>query len=118
MCSYLPRLLFWSDNGKVPKIEKSDLLGQNRETLVTENLFSPVTLEADTDARRLYWIDTEREEVQFVNYNGTERHVVVRVPSAALFDIGIFRVSRHMVKLPLKRFTLMYIKHLLFRNNF
>lgn len=69
------------------------MLGNNRQTIVTKSIASPTVLEADHLDKRLFWLDSLREELQSVDYDGNDRNFIVRVPASTLFDFGIFRVS-------------------------
>lgn len=88
----LHRYLFWSDNGKHPKIERSDLGGKKRKTIVTENLISPLTLEADIFEKRIFWIDSYTEAILSTPYDGGKVTQIQRIPNSFLLDLGIFRV--------------------------
>ncbi|KAL3871189.1 hypothetical protein ACJMK2_039205, partial [Sinanodonta woodiana] len=71
-------LLFWSDCGRVPKIEVSSLSGKNRKWLVSSNLINPVSLEADYGTRRIYWVDPGRYTLESITYEGKERQILIR----------------------------------------
>lgn len=48
--------LFWSDNGIYTKIERSNLDGSNRSSLIYSEVIKSVTgLAADPATRTLYW---------------------------------------------------------------
>lgn len=87
------RYLFWSDNGRHPKIERSDMLGNDRHTIVTKHLVSPLSMEADRTTRRIYWIDSYTQSLLSASYEGEVVNMVTRVPTSTLFDIAIFRVK-------------------------
>ncbi|XP_053386904.1 low-density lipoprotein receptor-related protein 1-like isoform X3 [Mercenaria mercenaria] len=83
--------LFWSDNGKHPKIERSDLMGMSRHTIYSKYLVSPLTLEADIFGKRIYWIDSEQQSILSSTYNGEDVISIRRIPNSMLFDLAIFR---------------------------
>ncbi|XP_053387383.1 low-density lipoprotein receptor-related protein 1-like isoform X2 [Mercenaria mercenaria] len=83
--------LFWSDNGKHPKIERSDLMGMSRHTIFSKYLESPFTLEADIFGKRIYWIDSKYESILSTTYNGEDVILIQRIPNSMLFDLAIFR---------------------------
>ncbi|XP_060584429.1 prolow-density lipoprotein receptor-related protein 1-like [Ruditapes philippinarum] len=87
----LEGLLFWSDNGKHPKIERSDLKGDNRHTIVSKHLQSPLTLEADIFDKRIYWIDSLSESILSSTYDGNDVMTIQKIPNSGLFDLAIFR---------------------------
>ncbi|XP_071957146.1 low-density lipoprotein receptor-related protein 2-like [Antedon mediterranea] len=73
-------LLFWSDCGKVPKIEKSNLDGTNRTELITTDITSPNGLSVDYSDDRLYWTDVDGEfsKVESCDFNGANRRILFR----------------------------------------
>ncbi|XP_053402895.1 low-density lipoprotein receptor-related protein 4-like [Mercenaria mercenaria] len=83
--------LFWSDNGKHPKIERSDLMGRSRHTIFSKYLESPLTLEVDIFGKRIYWIDSKQESILSTTYNGEDVISIQRIPNSVLFELAIFR---------------------------
>ncbi|WAR11948.1 LRP5-like protein [Mya arenaria] len=77
-------IMFWSDSGKHPKIERGDMTGKNRHTIVSNNLLAPKTLEVDTVARRLFWIDRDKSTIESVTFDGTDRQTLRRIPAMVL----------------------------------
>ncbi|WAR11896.1 LRP5-like protein [Mya arenaria] len=84
-------IMFWSDSGKHPKIERGDMTGKNRHTIVSNNLLAPKTLEVDTVARRLFWIDRDKSTIESVTFDGTDRQTLRRIPHThiCLADIRV-----------------------------
>ncbi|WAR11531.1 LRP2-like protein [Mya arenaria] len=70
----LDAFLFWSDNGEHPKIERSNLLGGQRKTLITSRLANPLSLEADLLSKRIFWIDSITENIESATYDGEDHH--------------------------------------------
>ncbi len=57
-CSLLPpRLMFWTDWGMHPRIERASLDGTGRVAIVSYNVSYPNGLAIDYDLDRLYWCD-------------------------------------------------------------
>lgn len=52
-------LMFWTDWGELPKIERAGMNGDasTRKVIVNTNIFWPNGLTVDFDHRRLYWLD-------------------------------------------------------------
>ncbi|KAL3862074.1 hypothetical protein ACJMK2_008069 [Sinanodonta woodiana] len=84
-------LLFWSDIGTSTKIEVSSLSGMNRKSIVSSNLMKPYSLAADYDDKRLYFIDTGRDTVECVTYEGKERKTLLRKTYNNFFDIALYQ---------------------------
>ncbi|KAI6233428.1 EGF-like domain-containing protein [Aphelenchoides fujianensis] len=74
-------LLFWTDIGVVPRIERAGMDGGDRMQIVTQNeplLRWPTALAIDTFDRRLYWADVKSKAVLSVDYYGEDLRVVMR----------------------------------------
>ncbi|XP_053402389.1 low-density lipoprotein receptor-related protein 4-like [Mercenaria mercenaria] len=84
-------LLFWSDNGKHPKIERSDLKGQNRHTIISQHMVSPLSIEADIYGNRIYWIDSYTESILSATYDGSDIKLITRTPRSVYFDLAIYK---------------------------
>lgn len=78
---WIYRLIFWSDFGSVPKIEKATLAGEYRKVLVGTNIVHPRNLVIDYNAnpKRLYWVDVQYGAVQSVELDGTNRKEIVQL---------------------------------------
>ncbi|XP_052816817.1 low-density lipoprotein receptor-related protein 4-like [Mya arenaria] len=87
----LDAFLFWSDNGEHPKIERSNLLGGQRKTLITSRLANPLSLEADLLSKRIFWIDSITENIESATYDGEDRKIIKRIVFSILFDLAIYR---------------------------
>jgi Low-density lipoprotein receptor repeat class B len=57
LCSYM----FWTDWGREPRIERADMDGLNRLTLITHNLGWPNGITVDTKTSRIIWVDAKTE---------------------------------------------------------
>ncbi|CAG7815670.1 unnamed protein product [Allacma fusca] len=64
-------LMFWSDWGKKPRIERSNMDGSNRESVITENIFWPNGLALDNGV--LYWCDAKSDKIELADYDGKNR---------------------------------------------
>ena len=71
--------LFWTDLGSSPKIERSSLAGENRETLVSENIIWPIDIAVDYIRKRLYWIDGHYDKLESICLNGNKRKLHVQL---------------------------------------
>ncbi|KAF5880109.1 very low-density lipoprotein receptor-like, partial [Clarias magur] len=73
----LAGFLFWTDTGDSPRIERSDLNGQNRRTLVSSAIHNPVSITLDVPRGLLYWADSSLRTVSRVTYDGWHRKTVM-----------------------------------------
>ena len=58
--------LYWTDWGRTPRIERSDMDGNNRMVVIRNNLGWPNGLTIDEHSSRIIWADA-RTEVQNLN---------------------------------------------------
>lgn len=64
------RVLFWSDWGSPPTIERANLDGTERTAIVTQHLVRPHGLALDFDLDRLYWCDAGHDVIEYVDLDG------------------------------------------------
>ncbi|KAL3871186.1 hypothetical protein ACJMK2_039202, partial [Sinanodonta woodiana] len=83
-------LLFWSDIGRLPKIEVSSLSGKNRKSLVSSNLINVLSLAADYGTRRIYWVDAGRYSLESITYEGKERQNLIK-NGGRFFDLAVYK---------------------------
>ena len=74
-------LLFWTDWGSSPKIERSSLAGENRQTLVSTNIRWPNDIAVDHISKRLYWIDAYYDKLESIDLEGKQRKLLVQLKS-------------------------------------
>lgn len=82
--------LFWSDWGDIPKIEMSDLLGNNRRILVSDDIVHPRGIAVDYEANSLYWVDSAKDTVETVEFNGNNRRRVLYLANTNFFGIALY----------------------------
>lgn len=70
-------LLFWSDWGKMPKIERSYLDGKNREAILSSNLGWPNGLTIDYDRDTIYWTDANLDRIEMSQLDGKHRRTIL-----------------------------------------
>lgn len=87
------RYLFWSDWGFYPKIEVSDLLGLNRRTVVSDDMLSPRGMAIDYKENLLYWVDSHKNTIESVQFNGNSRRIIVSHAGAKFFGVAVFEVQ-------------------------
>lgn len=71
--------MYWSDWGKVPKIEVANLDGSSRQVLINSSLGWPNGLAIDIHAtpKKLYWGDAKHDKIEVSDVDGTNRIVLV-----------------------------------------
>lgn len=70
-------LMFWSDWGQNPRIERAFMDGTVREVIVNTKLYWPNGLALDYTTQRLYFADAYLKYIDYCDYNGRNRHQVM-----------------------------------------
>ncbi|XP_031410157.1 low-density lipoprotein receptor-related protein 2-like [Meleagris gallopavo] len=71
-------LMYWTDWGRQPKIECAWMDGQQRQTLVSEDLGWPTGLSIDyLNNDRIYWSDSKENIIESMRHDGTDRTTVL-----------------------------------------
>ena len=68
-------MMYWTDWGNAPKIERAWMNGENRETLVSTDLIWPNGLAIDHRLGRLYWVDAGTKRIEWSKKDGSKRKV-------------------------------------------
>uniref|UniRef100_A0A8C3C9S1 Low-density lipoprotein receptor-related protein 2 n=1 Tax=Cairina moschata TaxID=8855 RepID=A0A8C3C9S1_CAIMO len=70
--------MYWTDWGRQPKIERAWMDGQQRQTLVSEDLGWPTGLSIDyLNNDRIYWSDSKENIIESMRPDGTDRTIVL-----------------------------------------
>lgn len=83
--------MYWTDWGANPKIEKAEMDGSARQTIVTGNLVWPNGLTIDQATNRLFWADAKLNKIESSDLTGGNRQLVMS--SAA--DIHPYGLTVH-----------------------
>lgn len=70
--------IFWTDWGPKPKIERSEMDGSNRRSIITESVFWPNGLTLDYAMDRIYWADAKHHVIESATFDGSDRKKVIR----------------------------------------
>lgn len=71
------RLLFWSDAGEWPRIERFDLETKERQTIVHDELIQVSDLTLDLERDLVYWCDLGTARIERARLDGTRRTSIV-----------------------------------------
>ena len=94
-------LMFWSDWGNIPKIERAYMDGSARKALISNKtglIYWPNGLTIDYQTDLLYWIDGKLNVVGRMGLNGG-RLKMFTVTLKAYFHSGKFSVERKFCKM-------------------
>ncbi|KAK7480297.1 hypothetical protein BaRGS_00028465, partial [Batillaria attramentaria] len=88
------RVMYWTDWGSSPKIEKANYDGSSRHILVSGAIQIPNGLAIDRKGGRLYFCDAATHTIESIDTNGNGRHVLFRDNSAHFF--GLFLTDEYI----------------------
>lgn len=69
--------LFWTDKGRVPKIERARLDGSGRRVLINETISFATGLTLDLENKKIYWCDSRLDTIERMDYDGSNREVLL-----------------------------------------
>ncbi|GAA6077980.1 low-density lipoprotein receptor-related protein 2a isoform X1 [Tachysurus ichikawai] len=70
-------LMFWTDWGRNPRIERASMDGKQRTTIITNKLYWPNGLTIDYPNNLLYFADAYLDFIDYCDYNGNNRKQVL-----------------------------------------
>ncbi|XP_041973077.1 low-density lipoprotein receptor-related protein 6 [Aricia agestis] len=73
-------LMFWTDWGEVPKIERAGMNADpaTRKVIVNKNIMWPNGITVDYKNNLIYWVDAKLHFVDVMDFNGNNRNRVIR----------------------------------------
>ncbi|XP_071452392.1 low-density lipoprotein receptor-related protein 4 isoform X2 [Hetaerina americana] len=86
-------LVFWTDWGPNPKIERAEMDGSDRRSVVSESLFWPNGLAVDYTVDRIYWADAKHHVIESANFDGSGRRKIISKSLPHPFSLTIFEDS-------------------------
>lgn len=86
--------MYWSDWGTYPKIERANMDGSSRTTLVSSGLIWVNSLALDFKKRLLYWCDARLDKIERVDLQGNNRKLIMDLSSRSAryhpFGLALF----------------------------
>ena len=82
-------MMYWTDRGVIPKIERAGMDGSARRTIVTGNLGSPNGLTIDLATDHLYWADAKLDNIEKSDLNGGNRQLIATSSVADIHPYGL-----------------------------
>ncbi|XP_045072304.1 LOW QUALITY PROTEIN: low-density lipoprotein receptor-related protein 2 [Coregonus clupeaformis] len=83
-------LMFWSEVGNDPQIERSGMDGAERKVVVTRGLSWPVSLSVDTLTDRIYWADEKLQCIGSVSLEGHNVRLLQMTEMPSPFSVVVF----------------------------
>ena len=69
-------LLFWTDVGDQPTIQRSGLDGGLRKILLSTSLFWPTGIAIDIVKKRIYWMDARLHSIRSSDFEGSKQELL------------------------------------------
>ena len=89
----LYRLLFWTDIGTQPKIERSSSDGSDRRILIWSGIIRPWSVTVDIHNNLLYFTDSARETVESCDLEGNSRRILFSETNSHFYGVETFKVN-------------------------
>ncbi|XP_039297964.1 low-density lipoprotein receptor-related protein 1 [Nilaparvata lugens] len=70
-------LMFWIDGGQFPRISRTALDGSNRALLLNATNLGVNDIALDVLGQKLYWTDSYTQSIEWMNYDGSMREVLL-----------------------------------------
>lgn len=78
-------LMFWTDWGRNPRIERASMDGKLRTTIISNKLYWPNGLTIDYPNNLLYFADAYLDFIDYCDYDGKNRKQVLASDLVRLF---------------------------------
>eukprot|EP00063_Salmo_salar_P027647 XP_014002482.1 PREDICTED: low-density lipoprotein receptor-related protein 1B-like [Salmo salar] len=83
-------LMYWSEVGSDPQIERSGMDGSERKVVLTSGLSWPVSLSVDTLTDRIYWADEKLQCIGSVSLEGHDVRLLQLTEMPSPFSVMVF----------------------------
>ena len=88
---YITRMMYWTDHGSSPRIEKASMDGTLRTVIHSTGLVLPVGITLDYTTQTLYWVDSSLERMESSDVNGLNRRVLITAGIQHPLAIDVFQ---------------------------
>ncbi|KAJ8262673.1 hypothetical protein COCON_G00151300 [Conger conger] len=83
-------LMFWSEIGSEPQIERAGMDGSDRKVVVSQSLSWPASLSADALADRIYWTDEKLKCIGSATFDGGDIKIIQLMEMSSPFSVIVF----------------------------
>ncbi|XP_015791351.1 low-density lipoprotein receptor-related protein 2 [Tetranychus urticae] len=97
------RVLFWTDWGDNPRLERAGMDGNERKVIIDTKIYWPNGLTIDIPTRRVYFADSKLDYIDFCDYDGKNRqqvlahnHYLLHPHSLTVFEDTLFWTDRQL----------------------
>ena len=82
-------MMYWTDWGTIPRIERASMDGAVRSTIVDTDLRVPSGLTLDYATQTLYWVDAGMDKIEKSNVDGSMRMILPTLATAVQHPFAI-----------------------------
>lgn len=97
------RVMFWTDWGENPRIERVGMDGSQRKVIISTKIYWPNGLTLDIATQRIYFADSKLDYIDFCDYDGNGRqqvlahnHYLLHPHSLTIFEDTLFWTDRQL----------------------
>ncbi|KAJ8381103.1 hypothetical protein SKAU_G00018810 [Synaphobranchus kaupii] len=83
-------LIFWSEIGSEPQIERAGMDGSDRKVVVSQSLSWPASLSVDSLADRIYWTDEKLKCIGSAMFDGGDIKIIQLMEMSSPFSVIVF----------------------------
>lgn len=97
-------LMFWTDWGRNPRIERASMDGKLRTVIISNKLYWPNGLSIDYPNNLLYFADAYLDFIDYCDYNGNNRKQVLASDLVSLWEFWLhifWNFCRALIQIPL-----------------
>ena len=88
---YVYRMMYWTDWGSSPKIEKASMDGTLRTVIHSTGLVWPNGITLDYTTQTLYWVDAPIDRMESSDVNGLNRRVLITAGIGHSYGVDVFQ---------------------------
>ncbi|GAB6033222.1 Low-density lipoprotein receptor- protein 6 [Chamberlinius hualienensis] len=80
-------LMFWTDWGEIPRVERAAMDGHNlsRVTIINQDISWPNGITVDYETKRIYWADGKLKQISSADFDGKNRKLIAENLEHPLF---------------------------------
>lgn len=97
------RVLFWTDWGENPRIERVGMDGSERKIILNTKIYWPNGLTLDIATKRIYFADSKLDYIDYCDYDGNARnqvlarnHYLLHPHSLTIFEDTLYWTDRQL----------------------
>ncbi|KAJ8397102.1 hypothetical protein AAFF_G00009560 [Aldrovandia affinis] len=83
-------LMFWSEIGSEPQIERAGMDGSDRKVVVSQSISWPASLSVDSLAGRIYWTDEKLKCIGSATLDGGDLKILQLMETSSPFAVIVF----------------------------